>query len=142
MQYKIDVQGHDSIKQRYCHVSPKLKEKTFLFRKVNKITKKDLYPIPLTNEILDSLRSAEFISEIDLKSAYLQIPLEEMSKPITAFTVPGKGMYQFKRMLFGLTNDPVTFQRLMDKVITTDSKPNVFCYLDIIIVTQNFDDHL
>ena len=73
----------------------------------------------------------------------MQIPLEENSEPITAFTVPGKGMYQFKRMPFGLINAPATFQRLMDKVITPDLKPNVFCYLDeIIIVTQNFDDHL
>ena len=113
------------------------------FIKVNKITKKDLYPFPLKNEILDTLRSAKFISKIDLKSAYLQIPLEENSKSITAFTVPGKGMYQFRRMPFGLTNAPATFQRLMDKVITPDLKPNVFCYLDdIIIVTQNFDDHL
>ena len=112
-------------------------------RKVNKITKKDLYPIPLMNETLDTLRLARFISKIDLKSAYLQIALEENSKPITAFTVAGKSMYQFKRMPFGLTNAATTFQRLMDNIITPDLKPNVFCYLDdIIILTQNFDDHL
>ena len=57
-------------------------------------------------EILDALRSAKYISKIDLRSAYHQIPLEEQSKKITAFTVPGKGMYQFK---------------------------SVFCYLDDII---------
>ena len=69
--------------------------------------------------------------------------MEEKSKLIEAFTVPVKGMYQFKRMPFGLTNDPATFQRLMYKIITPDLKPNIFCYLDdIIIVTQNFDDHL
>ena len=90
------------------------------FRKVNKITKKDLYPIPLMNKILDTLRSARFISKIDLKSAYLQIPLEENSKLITAFTVPGKGMYQLKRMPFGLTNAPAIFPRLMDKVMTLE----------------------
>ena len=78
-----------------------------------------------------------------MKSVYLQVRLEENSKPITAFTVPGKGMYQFIRIPFGHTNSPATFQRLMDKVITPDLKPNVFCYLDdIIIVTKNFDDHL
>ena len=158
-QHKIGVQGHDPIKQRYYHVSPKVREKIneeidkmleqgiiepsysdwlnpivmikkpngeyrfcLDFRKVNKITKKDLYPIPLMNEILDTLRSAKFISKIDLKSAYLQIPLEENSKPFTAFTAPGKGMYEFKRMPFGLTNAPATFQRLMDNVITPDLK--------------------
>ena len=69
--------------------------------------------------------------------------MEENSKSITSFTVPGKGMYQFKRMPFGLTNAPATFQRLMGKIINPDLKPNVLCYLDdIIIVTQNFDDHL
>ena len=62
------------------------------------------------NRILDTVRSAKFISRMDLKSAYLQIPLNENSKPITAFTVPGKGMYQFKRMPFGLTNAPATFR--------------------------------
>ena len=98
------------------------------FRKINKITKKDLYPIPLMIEIFDTLRSTKSISKIDLKSAYLQIPLEENSKHITVFTVPEKGMYQFKRMPFGFTNDPATFQRLVDKVITPDLKPNVFCY--------------
>ena len=52
-------------------------------------------------------------------------------------------MYQFKRMPFGSTNAPATFQRLMDKIITLDLKPNVFCYLDdIIIVTKNFEEHL
>ena len=100
------------------------------FRKVNKITKKDLYPIPIMAEILDALRLAKYISKIDLRSAYHQILLEEESRKITAFTVPGKRMYQFKRMPFGLTNAPATFQRLMDKIIIPDLKPNLFCYLD------------
>ena len=47
------------------------------FRKVNKITKKDLYPIPIMAEILDALRSAKYISKIDLRSAYHQILLEK-----------------------------------------------------------------
>ena len=52
-------------------------------------------------------------------------------------------MYQFKRMPFGLTNAPATFQRLMDKIIILDLKPNIFCYLDdMIIVTKNFQEHL
>ena len=95
------------------------------FRKVNEITKKDLYPTPSMNEILDTSRSAKFISKTDLMSAYLQIPLEQNSKHITAFTVLGKGMIQSKRMPFGLTNAPATFQRLTDKIITPDLKPNL-----------------
>ena len=66
---------------------------------------------------MDTLGSAEFISKIDLKSAYLQMPLVGNTKPISVFTVPGKGMYLFKRMPFGLTNVPATFQRLIDKTL-------------------------
>ena len=52
-------------------------------------------------------------------------------------------MYQSKRIPSGFTNGPATFQRLMDKIITPNLKPNVFCYLDdIIVVTKNFEEHL
>ena len=50
------------------------------FIKVNKMTKKDLYPIPIMAEILDALRSAKYVSKIDLRSAYHQIALEEESR--------------------------------------------------------------
>ena len=70
-------------------------------------------------------------------------PLKEESRQITAFTVPGKGMYQFKKMTFGLTNAPAIFQRLMKKIITPNLKHNVFCHLDdIIVVTKNYEEHL
>lgn len=113
------------------------------FRKVNMITKKDVYPIPLMSNILDKLKSAMYISKIDLSKAFHQIPLTKESKAITAFRVPGKGLFQFTRMPFGLTNAPATFQRLMDKLIGPELEPHVFAYLDdIIIVTEDFQDHL
>ena len=121
-EHKINVQSHEPIKQRYYHVSPKVRE--YVYEEIDKMLEEDiiehLYPIPIMTEILDALRSAKYISKIDLRSAYHEIPLEKQSKKITAFTVPGKGMYQFKRMQFRLTNAPATFQRLMDKVITLD----------------------
>ena len=52
-----------------------------------------MHPIPLMDETLDTLRSYKFIFKIDLKLAYLQISLEDDSKPITAFTFLRKGMY-------------------------------------------------
>ncbi|XP_033213659.1 uncharacterized protein LOC117170737 [Belonocnema kinseyi] len=61
------------------------------FRKVNNVTKKDLYPVPIMAEILDTLRSTKYIFKIDQHSAYNQIPLESNSREITAFMVPGKG---------------------------------------------------
>ena len=94
-------------------------------------------------EILDKLSVARYISTIDLNKAYHQIPLSEESKPKTAFIIPGRGLYQYRRMLFGLTGAPGTFQRLVDQVITSDMRPYVFAYLDdVIVVTENFQDHL
>ncbi|XP_066596240.1 uncharacterized protein [Prorops nasuta] len=113
------------------------------FRKVNEVSRKDAYPLPFMNSILDKLRSANYISALDLSEAYFQVPMEESSKSVTAFTVPGRGLFQFKRMPFGLTGAPATFQRLLDKIITPDMEPHAFAYLDdIIIVTQTFSEHL
>lgn len=113
------------------------------FRKVNSVTKKDAYPIPLMNSILDRLRQANYITTLDLSQAYFQIPLAADSREITAFTVPGMGLYQFRRMPFGLTNAPATFQRLLDRLIGPEMQPHVYVYLDdIIIVTPTFDEHV
>lgn len=112
-------------------------------RKVNAVTKKDAYPLPLMTSILDKLRVARYISTIDLSQAFFQIPLEEKSREITAFAVPGKGLYQFKRLPYGLTNSPAVFQRLVDTLIGPELQPNVYSYIDdLIIVTETFEDHL
>ena len=66
------------------------------------------------DSILDKFRRAKFISKVDLKQAYFQIPQDEESRKYTAFAVPGSGLWKFKRMHFGLTNAPATFQRLID----------------------------
>ena len=93
------------------------------FRDLNKKTKKDAYPIPSIDAILDKLRKARYISTIDLRQAYFQVPMAEMSKRYTAFAVPGSGLWQFKRMPFGLTNAPMTFQRLVDALFGPEYEP-------------------
>lgn len=113
------------------------------FKKLNEITAKDAYPIPNMNAILDRLRSTKYISKLDLKSAYWSIPLAPSSAEKTAFAVPGKGLFQFRRMPFGLCNAGATFQRLMDNLFGPDLMPHVFVYLDdIIIISENLDHHL
>ncbi|XP_015124774.1 uncharacterized protein LOC107046631 [Diachasma alloeum] len=112
------------------------------FRKVNSFTKKDAYPLPRMESILDRLRGARYISNIDLSHAYHRIPLEESSKEITAFTVPGMGLFQFTRMPYSLCNAPATFQKLLDKLIGPEMDPNAFDYLDdILVVTSTFEEH-
>lgn len=111
------------------------------FREVNNISKKDAL-LNMTG-ILDKLRSAKYISTLDLGQAYFQIPLEGKSREITAFSVPGKELYHFIRMLYGLTGAPATFQRLLDRLIGSEMEPFAFAYLDdIVIVTPTFDEHI
>lgn len=113
------------------------------YRQVNNVTKRDAYPLPYISSILDRLRDAKFLSSLDIKSAYWQVPVEETSQEKTAFTVPGRGLFQFTRMPFGLHNSPATWQRLIDNVLGAELEPHVFVYLDdVVIVTSDFSEHL
>lgn len=114
------------------------------YRQLNAVTRKDAYPLPLISSILDRLRDAKYLSSLDIKSAYWQVPIAESSRDCTAFTVPN-GLYRFKVMPFGLTNAPATWQRLIDSVLCgADLKSSsVMVYLDdVIIISQDFDSHL
>lgn len=113
------------------------------YRKVNAVTEKDAYPLPYVSAILDRLRGAKYISSLDIFSAFWQVEVEEESRPYTAFTIPGRGLFQFRRMPFGLHNSPATFQRLIDRVLGPELEPNVFVYLDdIILISSTFEEHM
>lgn len=114
------------------------------YRALNAVTKKDAYPLPYISAILDRLRDAKYLSSMDIKSAYWQVPVKESCRELTAFTVPGgRGLYHFKRMPFGLSNAPATWQRLIDTVLGPELEPYVFVYLDdIIVISPDFDIHV
>ena len=113
------------------------------YRRLNKVTKRDAYPLPFISSILDRLRNARYLSSLDIKSAYWQVPVAEASREYTAFTIPGRGLFQFRRMPMGLTNAPATWQRLIDRVLGADLEPYVLVYLDdIVVISPDFDTHL
>lgn len=113
------------------------------FRHLNSKSDPDAYPLPRISSILDRLREANFVSSLDLKDGYWQIPLEETSRKYTAFTVPGRGLYQWRVMPFGLHSAPATFQRALDTVIGADMEPHAFAYLDdIIVIGKTLEEHL
>lgn len=112
-------------------------------RELNKVTKKDAYPLPNIDGLLSRLGDTHFISAIDLKDAFWQIPLDPDSRPKTAFTVPGRPHYQFKVMPFGLCNAAQRLCRLMDRIIPHNLKDRVFVYLDdLLVVSSDFKTHL
>ena len=113
------------------------------FRQLNACSIPDAYPLPRINIIFDRLKDAEFISSLDLKDDYGQIPMDEGSRKYTAFAVTGRRLFQRRVMPFGLHSTPVTFQRALDRVIGPDMKAYAFAYLDdIIVIGKTFDVHL
>lgn len=112
-------------------------------RAVNNVSVKDAYPLPIIDGILSRLGDTFFISSIDLKDAFWQIELDQTSREKTAFTVPGRSLYQFVRMPFGLCNAAQTMCRLMDKVIGPELRESVFVYIDdLLIVSADFESHV
>lgn len=112
-------------------------------RKLNAVTKTDAFPLPYISRILGRLKGTKYLSSIDLSDAFWQIPLSVNDKEKTAFTVPGRGLFQFKRLPFGLHGAAQSLCRLMDAVLGYDLEPSVFVYLDdIVIATDSFEEHL
>lgn len=111
-------------------------------RQLNRVTKRDTYPLPRVSTVIDNLRNAKFLTTIDLNSAFWQIPLEDNSKEKTAFAVPGRGLFHFKVMPFGLVNASQTQQRLMDILFHSD-EDKVWAYLDdIVICSSTWEEHV
>ena len=107
------------------------------YRRLNKVTKKDSYALPCIHDLLDVLGGSSWFCVLDLKSGYWQVEMKPEDKEKTAFTIYGKGLWQFKVMPFGLTNAPATFQRLMETVVPREL---ALPYLDdLIIYGPNFD---
>ena len=114
------------------------------YRQVNKDTVPDRYPMPRVDELVDAIgrRKGKYFTTLDLMKGYHQVKIEEQSKPKTAFTCH-LGHYQCRRMPFGLTKAPATFQRLMNKLFSGKKWESVFVYLDdILVVSAAFDEHL
>ena len=86
------------------------------YRALNKVTKKDVFPLPLIEECIDTLAGYMWLSKLDATWGYWQIKVKEDDKCKTAFTTK-YGLFQFKSMSFVLTNAPSTFSRVMNLVL-------------------------
>ncbi|GET54019.1 hypothetical protein GLOIN_2v1765994 [Rhizophagus irregularis DAOM 181602=DAOM 197198] len=112
------------------------------YRKLNKVTITDAYPLPRIDEQLERISSGKWFTSLDLASGFNQIEMAEEDIEKTAF-ICSAGLYEYNVMPFGLTNAPASFQRLMDKVLKEYLNEFVIVYIDdIMIYSENFEDHL
>ena len=106
------------------------------YRKLNQITIKDKYPLPLIEDTIDQLRGFTQFTTLDLFSGYHQIEIDEESRHKTAFVTPD-GHYEYNRIPFGLANAPAFFQR----AITNMFGPVATVFIDDIIVPSTDFEH-
>ena len=116
------------------------------YRKLNRVTLRDAYPLPRIDETLDSLHGCSLFSTFDLANGYWQLALDEQDKCKSAFATP-LGLYEFNVLPMGVCNGPATFQRVMEHVLgdllLSPSSPvcRVF-FDDVVVASRDVEEHL
>jgi len=111
------------------------------FRGLNKITKKDRYPLPLISDLLDSPSRAKIYSKIDLWHTYHLVRIAPGDEWKTAFCTH-YGSYEWLVMPFSLTNAPAAFQRFINTIFADMLDVCVVVYLDnILIYSEDMESH-
>ncbi|GKC96067.1 putative reverse transcriptase domain-containing protein [Tanacetum coccineum] len=112
------------------------------YRKLNKLTVKNRYPLPRIDDLFDQLQGSKVYSKINLRSGYHQLRVREEDILKTAFRTR-YGHYKFQVMPFGLTNAPAVFMDLMNRVC----KPYLYKFVivfidDILIYSKSKEEHV
>lgn len=112
------------------------------FKRLNAVTIKSRFPLPLIEDLFDHLYDAKWFTSLDLISGYHQIPTAEQDQAKTAI-VTHLGQYAWRVMPFGLTNAPSTFQMVMNDLFRDILNKKVLVYLDdILVYSSSKEQHL
>ena len=112
------------------------------YRRLNAVTTPDEFPIPRQSEILSSLSGAQVLSSLDALSGFTQLELDPGDVEKTAFRTH-RGLFQFKRMPFGLRNGPSIFQRIMQGILAPYLYLFCLVYIDdIVVYSKSYEKHI
>ena len=112
-------------------------------RRLNKVTIPDSMPLPRCDDSSDALGGSKWFSTLDFRSGFFQVGLDKESRRLTAFCIPGSGLWQFKVVPFGSMTSPACFERVMERVFSGMTFVSLLIYLDdIIVFGQTFNIHL
>ena len=106
------------------------------FRGINQVSKKDRYPLPLINDLLDTPHKARIYTKIDLRHAYHLVHIADGDEWKTMFRTR-YGSFEWLVMPEGLTNALAGFQRFMNDIFADMIDISVVVYLDDILVYSN-----
>ena len=103
------------------------------YRNLHLATVSQAYPMTCTDSIFDALHGKRVFSILDAARGYYQLPIAPRDRWKTAF-ITHRGLYQYKRMPFGLKNAPIQFQSFMDSVLGALRWTAALVYIDDILV--------
>ena len=109
------------------------------YRKLNKATRKDHYPLPFIDQLLERLATHSYFCYLDGYSGFFQIPIHPDDQEKTTFTCPYR-TYVYRRMPFGLCNAPATFQRCMMSIFSDFIEDIMEVFMDDFYVYGNSFD--
>ncbi|KAM1495767.1 hypothetical protein ACFX14_030014 [Malus domestica] len=110
------------------------------YRKLNAMTRKDHFPLPFLDQMLERLAGYQFYCFLDGYSGYNQIVIAPEDQEKTTFTCPF-GTFAYRRMPFGLCNAPATFQRCMVSIFSDYVEKIIEIFMDDFSVFGNSFDH-
>ncbi|QRW20629.1 Retrotransposable element Tf2 protein [Rhizoctonia solani] len=111
------------------------------YRKLNKVTHKNVYPLPRQDDLMAKLRHAKIFTKLDLRWGYNNVRIKEGNEWKTAFRTK-YGLFEYLVMPFGLTNALAAFQHFMNDLFWDLINVTVVIYLDnILIFSENLEEH-